>query len=84
MDAKGQPNPNADQEVTFTLSGPGSIAGVGSGNLYTEEQYQSPQRKLFEGKALIVVRASHKAGAITVVARAPGLKDATIRIQARA
>ncbi|MEO8368032.1 MAG: sugar-binding domain-containing protein [Candidatus Solibacter sp.] len=84
VDAKGQPNPNADQEVTFTLSGPGSIAGVGSGNLYTEEQYQSPQRKLFEGKALIVVRASHKVGAITVVARAPGLKDATIRIQARA
>ena len=83
VDATGQPNPNADHQVTFTLSGTGSIAGVGSGNLYTEEQYQDPRRKLFEGKALVIMRASHKAGSMTLTARAPGLKEATIRIQAR-
>ncbi len=84
VDAKRQPNPNANHEVTFTLSGPGAIAGVGSGDLNSEEPYQSPQRKLFEGKALVVVRASHNAGTITLTARAPGLKDAAIRIQSRA
>ena len=84
VDAKGQANPNANHQVTLSLSGPGAIAGVGSGDLTTEEQYQSPQRKLLEGKALVIVRASHAAGAITVTARAPGIKEAVIRIQSRA
>jgi beta-galactosidase len=84
MDAKGQAHPNANQQVTFTLSGPGTIAGVGSGDLNSEEPYQSPQRRLFEGRALVIVRAGHAAGDITVTARAPGLKEATVRIRSRA
>ena len=35
-------------------------------------------------RTLVIVRAFHKAGTMTLTARAPGLWEATIRIQSRA
>ena len=63
VDANGQPHPNAEHQVSFTLKGPGTIAAVGSADMSSEEPYQGNQRKLFHGKALVVVRASRTAGA---------------------
>jgi hypothetical protein len=37
VDAGGRPHPNADHQVTCSLQGPGAIAGVGNGDLTTEE-----------------------------------------------
>ncbi len=84
VDASGRPHPNADHEVSFSLKGPGTIAAVGSGDMTSEEIYQGHQRKLFHGKALVVVRASRTAGALTLTATAPGLKEAAIQIASRA
>ncbi len=83
VDADGLPHPNADRLVTFKLDGPGALAGVGNGDLATDEPYQGDRRKMFQGRALAIVRASRKAGAIALTASAPGLKEATIRIQAQ-
>ena len=83
VDAKGQPHPNADHQVSFAVKGPGTIAAVGNADLMSEEPYQGASRKLVHGKALVVVRAPRKAGAFTLTASAPGLKDATIRIVSR-
>ena len=82
VDAHGAPHPNAGHQVTFTIHGPGTIAGVGNGDMTSEEPYQGTQRKLFHGKALAVVRTSTTAGALTVTASAPGLKAATLNIRA--
>lgn len=84
VDGSGQPHPRADQPVSFTLSGPGAIAAVGSANMSSEEPYQGNQRRLFNGKALVVVRSTRRAGQITLTATAPGLKPATLRLQTRA
>jgi len=84
LDANGLPHPNAEREVTFRLEGPGTIAAVGNGDVTSEEPYQGDHRKLFHGKALVVVRTSRAAGAITVTASAPGLKAASLRLNARA
>jgi beta-galactosidase len=83
VDATGQPHPNADHQVSFNLKGPGTIAAVGSADMTSEEPYQGGQRKLFHGKALVVVRASRTAGALTLTATAPGLEQATIQIASR-
>ncbi len=80
LDANGQPHPNAEQQVTFSLKGPATIAAVGSGDMRSEEPYRGNQRKLFHGKALVVIRTSRRAGALTLTATAPGLKAATLRI----
>jgi beta-galactosidase len=81
VDANGQPHPNAEHQVTFSLQGPGAIAAVGNGDMVSEEPYQGNQRKLFHGKALVVVRTSRKGGALVLTASAPGLKEAAIRIR---
>ena len=83
VDASGQAHPNAEHQVTFSLKGPGVIAAVGNGDLMSEEPYQGNQRKLFHGKALVVVRSSRTAGALTLSASAPGLKADVIRIASR-
>jgi beta-galactosidase len=83
IDAKGQPHPNAEHQVSFSLKGPGVIAAVGNGDMFSEEPYQGNQRKLFHGKALVVVRTSRKGGALTLTASAPGLKGDAIQIASR-
>ena len=47
----------------------------------SEEPYRGNQRKLFHGKALVVVRTSRRAGALTLTASAPGLKAAALQIK---
>jgi len=83
LDAKGRPNPNAGHTVSVRLNGPGTIAAVGNGDMTSEEPYQANQRKLFHGKALVVVRGSRTAGALTLTAAATGLKEAAIRLVSR-
>jgi len=83
IDANGQPHPNAEHQVTFSLKGSGAIAAVGNADMWSEEPYQGNQRRLFHGKALVVVRSSRKPGALTLTASAPGLESSTIRIESR-
>ena len=80
VDAKGRPHPNADHQVSFALKGAGTIAAVGNADMRSEEPYQGAARKLYLGKALVVVRAPRNPGTVTLTASAPGLKDATLRL----
>jgi beta-galactosidase len=84
VDAQGQPHPNADHPVTFSLKGPGRIASVGNADLTSEEPYQGSRRKLFHGKGLVVVRSSRAAGTLTMTATASGLKGGSIQLVSRA
>lgn len=83
VDANGRPHPSAGHDVSFELGGPGTIAAVGTGDMTSEEPYRAMRRKLFHGKALVVVRSSRTAGAITLTASAPGLEAATVRLTSR-
>jgi beta-galactosidase len=83
LDVSGRPNPDADHPVTFSLRGPGVIAAVGNADMTSEERYQNNQRKLFGGKALVVVRTSRNPGSLTLGAAAPGLRPATISLSSR-
>lgn len=83
VDRNGEPHPNAEHQVSFSLKGTGAIAAVGNADMTSEELYQGNQRKLFHGKALAVVRTSRTAGILTLTAMAPGLKEATIQIASR-
>jgi len=80
VDANGQLHPNADHQIGFRLEGPGSIAAVGNADMTSEEPYQGTQRKLFRGKALVVVRTSRRPGTIALTATAAGLKGAQVRL----
>jgi beta-galactosidase len=84
VDADGRLQPHADQELQFSISGPGVIAAVGNGDGQDDTSYQSDRRKLFQGRALVVVRTSKQSGPITVKARTPGLSGGSVTIQAKA
>jgi beta-galactosidase len=65
-------------------SGAGTIAAVGNGDLASEELYKSDERSVFQGRALVVVRASQKTGPIVINASSPGLAGASVRLRAQA
>jgi len=84
VDAHGLTDQHANQEVQFEISGPGVIAAVGNGDGQDADSYQGNRHKLFQGRALVVIRTSRQSGAIKLTARSSGLKDGSVTINARA
>ena len=82
VDAEGHLQPHEDREAAFSISGPGVIAAVGNGDGQDNASYQGDRRKLFEGRAIVVVRTSRQTGPITITATAPGLGNGSVTIQA--
>ena len=83
VDADGNSQPNGDAEVTFCAEGAGRIVGVASGDLSGTEGYVGDRRKLFHGRAQVIVRGGHAAGRIEVRARAEGLSEGRVVLQVR-
>ncbi|TSA32057.1 MAG: DUF4982 domain-containing protein [Verrucomicrobiaceae bacterium] len=81
VDKDGRLQPNADQLVSFQLTGPGTIAGLGNANLKSDEPYQGSQCHVFHGRALVVLRAGHEAGVLTLKADVEGLAPATAEVK---
>jgi beta-galactosidase len=83
-DAKGRVMPTASNEVSFELSGPGKMIGVGNGDPSCHEPDKATKRSAFNGLCMAFVQATKQAGEIRVVASASGLESATAVIQAEA
>ncbi|HEY6491469.1 MAG TPA: glycoside hydrolase family 2 TIM barrel-domain containing protein [Terracidiphilus sp.] len=84
VDAEGRPDLHADQEVQFAISGPGVIAAVGNGDGQDADAYQGDRRKLYQGRALVVIRGSRQTGTITLTAQTAGLREGSLAIDAKA
>jgi len=56
---------------------------VGTGNPVTEEIYIGNQRRVHEGRAMVVVRANGELGEIVLTAATDGVPAASIIIQVR-
>jgi beta-galactosidase len=74
-DANGIRNPKAENLVKFKIEG-GTIVGVGNANPVSLESYQLPQRKAWQGRCLVIVKSSQKAGKIILTASVSGLQSA--------
>jgi hypothetical protein len=82
LDKDGVPCPLADDMITFAIDGPAEIAGVGNGNPISYEPFQADHRKLFNGKAMLIVRTqSGEAGKITITASGDGLEDGKATVE---
>ena len=80
-DKDGNLQPNAENQLQFTVIGPGVIAGVDNANLKDVEQYVGTTRNAWHGRALVVLKSTQKTGAIRLVVSSPGLTDATVTIK---
>jgi beta-galactosidase len=92
-DAQGRAVSTAGNLITFEVTGPGKIIGVGNGDPSSHEPDQfiatekapSPawQRSLFNGLAQIIVQSTKGAGEIKLTARSSGLTETTLPLTAK-
>lgn len=83
LDAEGNIVPTADNQVYFEVEGSAFIAGVDNGNPLSHESFQAPQRKAFNGKALVILQNDGKPGQTKLRVTGEGLLPEEILIQSQ-
>jgi len=80
VDKDGNLCPNADNQITFGLEGPGTIAGVDNGDPTNHEPFKATKHKAFHGLCLAVIQAARTPGEIRLSATAQGLQSEPVAI----
>ncbi|NQU87274.1 MAG: glycoside hydrolase family 2 protein [Mariniphaga sp.] len=84
FDDEGNICPLADNLVNFKIKGPGEIAGVGNGNPQSHEPFIADYRKLFNGKAMLILKSvKGEPGSIEVSASSDKMKGTKVSIVSR-
>ncbi len=81
VDKKGTLVPDAQDQLSFEVSGAGSFRAVCNGDATSLEQFTQPTMKLFNGQLVVVVQAAKTSGTMTlkVTDKQRGLKQ-TVQI----
>ncbi len=75
--------PRSNNQLNFSIQGPGRIVATDNGDATSHELFQSPSRKAFNGMCLVIVAAEKGAtGPIILKGESKGLKSATVTITA--
>ncbi|HSV13508.1 MAG TPA: beta-galactosidase GalA, partial [Tepidisphaeraceae bacterium] len=81
LDAEGRIVPTANLPVTFDLSGPGAIIGVGNGNPNAHEPEKGNKQSIFNGYAQAIVQSTPGgSGRLTLHAAGDGVAPADVTI----
>jgi beta-galactosidase len=80
LDAQGRVVPTADNKITFTLTGPAKLIGVGNGDPSCHEPDKASSRSAFNGQSQAIVQTTMKGGKIKLNAEAAGLKTASLTL----
>ena len=72
LDEQGNPVPDADNELFFTVSGAGRFKAVCNGDPTSLESFTEPQMKLFHGKLVITLEGNNKKGNIILTVHDKG------------
>ena len=65
-DAEGTLIPQADDQLTFEVTGAGSFEAVCNGDATSLESFKAPTMKLFNGQLVVVVRSAKTPGTLTL------------------
>lgn len=79
-DENGTCNMQEVKEVTVTVTGAGTLQGMGSADPETDNYYDNMTWKLYDGYVLAVVRAGFEPGKIYVTVCAEGLKKKEVTL----
>ena len=74
VDAKGRRVYGAQQELTFSVEGDASIVAVTNGDINSDELNCTDHRHLWNGSAMVILRAGKTAGPVVLTTRAEGMK----------
>jgi beta-galactosidase len=76
--------PLADNLISFAVDGPGKVIAVENGDVDGHEPFQAMQRHAYQGVCTVILRATSETGTIRLTAKADGLADGSIELQAAA
>ena len=82
VDSKGRRTWSAQQKLNFTVEGDASIVAVDNGNLNSDESFTGTARSLYNGSALVILRAGQKPSNITLTVIGEGFKTQKIKLKA--
>lgn len=82
VDEKGVTVPTAENFITFTVAGAGSLLGLGNGDPSSRESDKSSGKRAFGGLLLALIQSNGTRGDITVRATSPGLLSGNLIIKA--
>ncbi|RYD22608.1 MAG: DUF4982 domain-containing protein [Verrucomicrobiaceae bacterium] len=82
LDENGTVVPGAENLIKFGVEGPGKVIGVDSGNVVSTERFQASERKAYQGRALVIARAT-EGGKFTLKAEVEGVGAASVEILAK-
>ena len=80
VDRQGRRVYAAHQELTFQVTGDAKIVGVDNGDINSNEMLIGDHRQLYQGSALVILRAGLQPGKITLSVTSPGLKGTRVKI----
>ena len=83
QDANGRTVPITDDLVTFKVTGPGKLVGVGNGDPTDQSPDKGTSRKAFSGYCMALIQTEKTPGTITVEATSPRLTDATATVSSK-
>ena len=75
--------PDASNRINFRVEGDARIIAVDNGDPMNEESFISPSRKTFNGKCLVILQSTGKAGQFTVYADSEGLESSQVTVKTR-
>ena len=76
-----QEMPDAEYPLSACVTGAAALAGFGSGNPVTDEDYTDGKTKSWRGSASVVLRAGYGAGDILLTVSAEGLQEASVSLR---
>lgn len=77
IDKEGRICPNAEIQLTASVSGQGTLAAMGNADIKDTDSYADNSHKTWKGRALVVVRSTHEKGKILLSIKATGIKGVT-------
>jgi beta-galactosidase len=81
VDGKGRRVWSAQDELIFSVEGDARIVAVDNGNIYSHELHVGNTRRLYDGSALVILRAGHTAGKVVLTVTDDTGKKAKVNLQ---
>ena len=84
IDSKGRRVPMAQDELKFTVEGDAQIVAVSNGDINSEELNVTDHRRLYNGSALVILRAGKTPSKITLKTSSAAFKTIATKLQTSA
>ena len=83
VDAKGRTVLTYQDELTFSVSGDAQIVAVTNGDINSHELNVTNHRSLWQGQAMVILRAGTTPSTITLTTKSKTLKPVTTKLQTK-